>query len=42
MTPNLVRVSLGGKLTGVQAALFGFEGYLNAPQSSIYFCSLFP
>lgn len=31
MTPNLVRVSLGGKLTDVQAALFGFEGYLNAP-----------
>ncbi|KAM7216379.1 hypothetical protein V8F06_008199 [Rhypophila decipiens] len=30
-TPNLVRLSLGGKLTGVQAALFGFEGYLNAP-----------
>jgi hypothetical protein len=31
MTPNLVRRSLGGKLTDVQAALFGFEGYLNAP-----------
>ncbi|KAK0719313.1 hypothetical protein B0H67DRAFT_150126 [Lasiosphaeris hirsuta] len=31
MTPNLIRVSLGGKLTSVQAALFGFEGYLNAP-----------
>lgn len=30
-TPNLVRLSLGGKLTNVQAALFGFEGYLNAP-----------
>lgn len=30
-TPNLVRLSLGGKLTYVQAALFGFEGYLNAP-----------
>ncbi|KAK3360497.1 hypothetical protein B0T25DRAFT_578415 [Lasiosphaeria hispida] len=31
MTPNLIRVSLGGKLTSVQAALFGFEGYLNPP-----------
>ncbi|KAM7183966.1 hypothetical protein V8F20_012405 [Naviculisporaceae sp. PSN 640] len=30
-TPNIVRLSLGGKLTNVQAALFGFEGYLNAP-----------
>ncbi|KAL1844356.1 hypothetical protein VTJ49DRAFT_35 [Mycothermus thermophilus] len=31
MTPNLVRLCLGGKLVDVQAALFGFEGYLNAP-----------
>ncbi|KAL2125248.1 hypothetical protein VTJ04DRAFT_1613 [Mycothermus thermophilus] len=31
LTPNLVRTCLGGKLTDVQAALFGFEGYLNAP-----------
>ncbi|KAL2270975.1 hypothetical protein VTJ83DRAFT_346 [Remersonia thermophila] len=31
MTPNLVRICLGGKLVDVQAALFGFEGYINAP-----------
>ncbi|KAK5659972.1 hypothetical protein OQA88_13437 [Cercophora sp. LCS_1] len=30
-TPRLVRICLGGKLTDVQATLFGFEGYLNAP-----------
>ncbi|KAK0636050.1 hypothetical protein B0T17DRAFT_587350 [Bombardia bombarda] len=30
MTPKLVRIIHGGKFTEVQAALFGFEGYLNA------------
>jgi len=30
-TPTLIRIVYGGKLVGVQAALFGFEGYLNAP-----------
>lgn len=31
MTPSLVRLMLGGKAGDVQAALFEFEGYLNAP-----------
>lgn len=30
-TPTLIRTVYGGKFVGVQAALFGFEGYLNAP-----------
>lgn len=30
MTPKLVRICYGGKMHDVQAALFGFEGYLNA------------
>jgi len=31
MTPYFVRLTLSGKLTDVQAALFGFEGCLTAP-----------
>lgn len=30
-SPRLIRTTYGGKLTDVQAALFGFEGYINAP-----------
>jgi hypothetical protein len=30
-TPKLIRTIYGGKFVGVQAAFFGFEGYLNAP-----------
>lgn len=30
-SPMLIRTVYGGKFVGVQAALFGFEGYLNAP-----------
>ena len=30
-SPMLIRTTYGGKLSGVQAALFGFEGYINAP-----------
>ncbi|RYP55740.1 hypothetical protein DL769_010060 [Monosporascus sp. CRB-8-3] len=29
-SPRLIRTTYGGKLTEVQAALFGFEGYINA------------
>ncbi|KAI8953698.1 hypothetical protein F4801DRAFT_597422 [Xylaria longipes] len=30
-SPMLIRTMYGGKFTQVQAALFGFEGYINAP-----------
>lgn len=30
-SPTLIRTTYGGKLAEVQAALFGFEGYVNAP-----------
>lgn len=30
-SPKLIRTIYGGKFTDVQAAYFGFEGYLNAP-----------
>src|SRR5438045_4171790 len=30
-TPMLIRTVYSGKFVGVQAAFFGFEGYLNAP-----------
>ena len=30
-SPMLIRTTYGGKLSSVQAALFGFEGYVNAP-----------
>lgn len=40
-SPALIRIQYGGKLTQVQAALFGFEGYVNAAtiERAIFGCN---